>query len=361
MARFDDFNWDRLRSNYELWHQNKLGRPIIPIKVQKESSDRNESPYPHLDFVSAGDLSVTPKQLIDRLDYELSLLEFMGDSYPYVGMHAFGAGVAAAFLGCELHARKETTWFAPAKQLPIEELHFEYNPDNIWLRRVKDIYIEGMEKWRGNVVMAMTDLGGILDILSSFRTPEGLLLDLYDYPDEVLRCVREIQTMWFRFFNEITDIIRGETKGYSSWCAVYDPKPTYILQSDFCYMISNEMFNTFVGPELKTSAARLHRPYYHLDGIGELNHLESVLKIDEIFGVQWVPGDGPNRDKDWSGVQQRIAQAGKKIYILYEPENVKKLLKLMSGDMIYTTGFDVLKSNLPARLEELKRIGIESL
>ena len=98
-----------------------------------------------------------------------------------------------------------------------------------------------------------------------------------------------------------------------------------------------------------------------LDGIGELNHLESVLKIDEIIGVQWVPGDGPNRDKDWSGVQHRIAQAGKKIYIAYDPENVKKLMNLMPGDMIYTTGFDVKKGNLPARLEELKRIGIENL
>ncbi len=361
MPRFDDFNWEKLRAYYELWHQNKLGRPIMPIRVQKGISDRGESPFPHLNFMSAGDLSVTPKQLIDRLDYELSLIEFMGEGYPYVGMHAFGAGVAAAFMGCELHARKETTWFTPVKELPIKELHFEYDPDNIWLRRVKDIYIEGMEKWRGNVVMAMTDLGGVLDILSSFRTPEGLLLDLYDDPDEVLRCVREIQTMWFRFFDEITDIIKGETKGYSSWCGVYDPKPTYILQSDFCYMISNEMFRTFVGPELKTSAERLHRPFYHLDGIGQLNHLESVLDIDAFVGVQWVPGDGPNLDKDWSGVYRRITDAGKKIYIWCEPEKLGRLIKLVSGDMIYSTGYDVLQADLPKRLEELKRIGIENL
>ncbi len=359
MPRFDDFDWEKLRKKYDLWHQNKLGRPIIPIKVQKDTSDRKESPYPQFDFLSAGDLSVTPKQIIDRIDYELSITEFLGDAYPFAQMYAFGAGVGAAFLGCELHARKETTWFTPIKQLPIKELHFEYNPDNIWLRRVKDIYIEGMEKWHGNVVMAMTDIGGILDILSSFRTPEGLLLDLYDYPEEVLRCVKEIQTLWFRFFDEINDIIKGETKGYSAWCGVYDTKPTYILQSDFCYMISNEMFITFVEPELKTSAARLSHPYYHLDGVGELNHLESVLKIDELFGVQWVAGDGPNKDKDWSGVQHRIAQAGKKIFILYEPENIKKLMKLMPGDMMYTTGIETLQVDLPARLEELKQIGVE--
>jgi len=359
MARFEDFNWDKLRNNYDLWHHNKLGRPIMPIRIEKETSDRAPSPYPHLEFVSAGDLSVTPKQIIDRLDYELSLIEYMGEGYPYVGMHAFGAGVGAAFLGCELHARKETTWFSPVKELPIEELHFEYDPENIWFRRVKDIYIEGMEKWHGNVVMGMTDLGGVLDILASFRTTEGLLLDLYDNPQEVLRCVKEIQTLWFRYFDEITDIIKGETKGYTSWCGVYAPKPTYILQSDFCYMISKEMFDIFVGPELKTSAERLYHPFYHLDGIGQLNHLESVLKIEPFSSIQWVPGDGPNRDKDWTEVYARIIAAGKKMYIWCEPERLGQLIKRFTGDMIYSTGYTVNQADLPAQLETLKRIGIE--
>ncbi|HNX15637.1 MAG TPA: hypothetical protein PKH29_12390, partial [Oscillospiraceae bacterium] len=243
----------------------------------------------------------------------------------------------------------------------IQELHFEYDPDNIWLRRVKDVYIEGMEKWHGNVVMGMTDLGGVLDILASFRTTEGLLFDLYDNPDEVLRCVREIQTMWFRYLNEIIDIMKSEAQGYTSWCNIYDPEPTYILQSDFCYMISNEMFNEFVGPELKSSAERLHRPFYHLDGIGELKHLDSILKIDAFAGVQWGPGDGPYKDKDWSEIHKRITSAGKKMYIWCEPKLLKQLIDLVTGDMIFNTGYTVNQTDLPAKLEALKRIGIENL
>ncbi len=361
MTRFEDFDWSKLRKNYELWYQNKLGRPIVPIEIKKEASDRDESPYPMLNFVSAADFSVTPKQLIDRLDYELSKTEYMGEGFPHIGTQAFGAGVTAAFLGCELHARKETTWFAPAMELPIQELHFEYDPDNIWLRRVKDVYIEGMEKWHGNVVMGMTDLGGVLDILASFRTTEGLLFDLYDNPDEVLRCVREIQTMWFRYLNEIINIMKSEAQGYTSWCNIYDPEPTYILQSDFCYMISNEMFNEFVGPELKSSAERLHRPFYHLDGIGELKHLDSILKIDAFAGVQWGPGDGPYKDKDWSEIHKRITSAGKKMYIWCEPKLLKQLIDLVTGDMIFNTGYTVNQTDLPAKLEALKRIGIENL
>jgi hypothetical protein len=36
----------------------------------------------------------------------------------------------------------------------------------------------------------------------------------------------------------------------------------------------------------------LPRTFYHLDGIGQLHHLDLVLSIAELDGVQWVPGDG---------------------------------------------------------------------
>ena len=39
------------------------------------------------------------------------------------------------------------------------------------------------------------DLGGIMDVLQSFRGAENLLMDLYDAPEEVLRCVGELQQL----------------------------------------------------------------------------------------------------------------------------------------------------------------------
>ena len=57
----------------------------------------------------------------------------------------------------------------------------------------------------------------------------------------------------------------------------------------------------------------MHNAVFHLDGIGELPHLESMLKIDEIKGIQWVHGDGEPALMDWSDVQTQILKAGKKL------------------------------------------------
>ncbi len=69
----------------------------------------------------------------------------------------------------------------------MRDLKLNYEPDNVWLHRVKDICRAAIERWQGMVQVGMTDIGGNLDVLSAFRPGEKLLLDLYDCPDDVKR------------------------------------------------------------------------------------------------------------------------------------------------------------------------------
>lgn len=78
-------------------------------------------------------------------------------------------------------------------------------------------------------------------------------------------------------------------------------------------MISQDMFRPFVSHEIKDTAKHMNNTYYHLDGEGELPHLETLLKIEELEGIQWIPGEGAPQKKDWSEVYSKIAKAGKKI------------------------------------------------
>jgi 5-methyltetrahydrofolate--homocysteine methyltransferase len=316
MIHFTDKQWDRVRSNYRKWWKGELGRPILPMVLGGADPGRLKPDVPQLMFSNCADFSITPEQMIDRMDYDLSCCEFYGDSYPYVYMAHFGPGIAAAFLGAEVEPTPNTVWFHPKVRLPASELHFSYDPDNIWLRRIKDIYRAGMKKWSGNVCMSMTDLGGTMDILASFLTTEGLLFSLVDEPDEIKRLVGEISAYWIQFHREISEIIRGQ-QGFSDWGTIYSEQPSYMLQCDFCFMISPEMFNTFVRDELSATASRLDKPFYHLDGIGELSHLDTLLSIDSIKGIQWVPGDGEPITRDWSEVFAKISQGGKKIQVYY--------------------------------------------
>ena len=91
----------------------------------------------------------------------------MGDGFPYVNFDCFGPGVVAAFCGARLDNSSGQVWFFPQKKQEIGDIHVKYDPENIWVKRIKDIYRAGLDRWNGSVIMGMPDLGGVLDVAAS--------------------------------------------------------------------------------------------------------------------------------------------------------------------------------------------------
>ncbi len=306
--------WQRIKNDNRRWWAGDLDRPLLALTVSGRDPGR---PAPKLQSVRPPcmyDLAIPAEDIVDCWDYGLSCHRFLGDAYPRVWPD-FGPGVLAAMLGANAQARAETVWFGPSEPMEIADIHFAYDADNIWLRRIKDICQAAVHRWDGLVQVAMTDLGGSLDVLSSFRPDEGLLLDLYDHPEEVQRLLWEAHEAWHACFADINAVLQPTNPGYAAWDGVFSERPYYILQCDFCYMISPEMFDRFVKPELVASCARLGNTIYHLDGVGQLAHLDSLLEIESLGGVQWVPGAGQPKGEHWLDVYARIGAAGKRIWL----------------------------------------------
>lgn len=311
---FSSDRWERLRADSALWWAGKLERPMMGQVLHGRDPGRPEPRAPLLSQSTCAALSIPAEDLIDRIDYELSQNVYLGDAFPCFNLDCFGPGVAAAFLGAELDNSTGRVWFHPKKLLPVGELHFTYDPDNVWLRRIIEICEKGVERWQGRVMLGMPDLGGAMDILSTFRPGENLLLDLYDEPDEVARLVGEIDALWHRFYRRIEEALRPVSPGYTDWTGLFSPTPSYVLQDDFTYMISPEMFARFARPALVTDCDRLDHTIYHFDGVGQLSHLDQVLSIGKLDAVQWVPGDGKPGLTEWPEVYRKIHDAGKGIY-----------------------------------------------
>ncbi|MFZ4779762.1 MAG: hypothetical protein ACOYM3_30765, partial [Terrimicrobiaceae bacterium] len=161
--------WDKVKETYRLWWAGELQRPILDMVLDGREPGRQQPKAPLLTQETCTDLSIPAADLIDRLDYELSKKVYLGDSFPMVNLDFFGPGVAAAFLGAQLDNSSGRVWFHPPSDTPIEDLHFTYDPENIWLRRIQEICAAAMDRWQGRVLVGMTDLGGTLDILSTFR------------------------------------------------------------------------------------------------------------------------------------------------------------------------------------------------
>jgi len=312
---FTNEQWARVRKNSRAWWEQRLERPLVSVKLKGLDPGRPEPKAPLLTQATALDLSWSPEELIDRIDYELSQYEFLGDAFPCYNFDCFGPGVAAAFMGATPDNTTGSIWFMVPEYKELKDLHFEYDPDNIWLNRVKDIYRAGNKKWKGQVIMGMVDLGGNLDILATFRGTENLLMDLYDEPEEVQRCIWEIEALWMRYYDELNSILEECNPGYTDWARIYSDKRSYVLQSDFCYMISNPMFREFVLPQLELATKRIPNTLYHLDGPGEIKHLEDLCELSTLNAIQWVPGAGNKPQSQWPEIYRRIADSGKGIQI----------------------------------------------
>jgi 5-methyltetrahydrofolate--homocysteine methyltransferase len=213
----------------------------------------------------------------------------------------------------------------------VADVQVEYDPQNWWWQHVQDVAAALVRRWPGQRVVGQTDLGGNLDIIASFRTTQTLLTDLLDRPADVDRWVRETTALWLRYYDELDAVLRPSGRGSSSWTPIWSPGKTYMLQSDFSYMISPSLFERFVLPDLEACCAHLDHAFYHLDGKGEIPHLDMLLSIERLRGIQWIPGDGAPPPQDWLALLSRIRQGGKLCQVFVSPEGALKIVRNLGG------------------------------
>ena len=315
-------HWQHIRKTSNAWWEGKLDRALLPITLIDETC--NKPTAPAFNRGSFADLQISPQQMVDRLAWDFSRMTFMGDAFPRVNMACSGPGVLATLLGAQLHGshKEDTIWFTVDKIVPITELHLELDLENPWFKRLLEIGHLVHERWQDRVLVSAPDLGGALDVLSTFRPAEELAFDLYDHPEDVLRVIGEIEAAWHQVFNLFHQQMSPANPGYTAWCGIYSDVPYYIMQCDFAYMISPQMFEQFVRPTLVRDSQKLGRAFYHLDGVGQLAHLDSLLQIESLNGVQWIFGAGQKPCREWGDVYQRILAGGKRAQIAGSPDDL---------------------------------------
>jgi hypothetical protein len=352
---FTEGDWTRLENDWRAWWAGELERPLVTIATY----DAGTHPEPGDDFLTRFPLEKPAEEIIDYFQRRLDTLHFYGDAFPKWWVN-FGAGIVAAFLGSELKYDTGTTWFAPLPAASLEDIRPVYDPDNVWWRRCQDITRAAVDRWGGRVVISYTDLGGNMDVLASLRGTENLLIDCIQASDEVRRLVDEITVLWLRYFDELEALIPPEQRGRTTWAPPWSPGRGYMLQSDFSYMISPQMFERFVMPDLVRCCDAIDYTFYHMDGKGQLPHLDMLLSIDKLRGIQWQPGDGQPLADGWLDVLRRIRDGGKLCQVFVTLEGALTITRELGGKGFL---FDILDEDttitpqqVDAFYEELERL-----
>lgn len=314
MINFDKDRWARVKENYAAYWNQTSQRPILGVCIYK---DPGRAPsLPMLDQSNATDFSVSEEQIIDRIDFELSCYEYYGDAYPRYSFEAYGPGILAAFLGAVVDNSTGRIWFHGGDK-------FEYNYnlavdyDSPYLRRLRCLFKLAGERWQGGVAVGMADLGGLADVLYTFRSGEKLLFDMYDYREDAKAQLEVLCGLWHEVYDLLYTECAGKNAGYTDWSGLYSDSPSYVIQSDFAYMVGQEEFDEVLLPTIAAQCERLDRTIYHLDGVGQIKHLDSLLSLKRLNAVQWIYGDGkPEADApEWIELYERVLAAGKSVQL----------------------------------------------
>lgn len=331
-VHFDERDWERLERDWSAWWAGALHRPLVMI----EDFVHPGGDFPEYDFWEdlvpyQYPLEVPVDTIIDRFTVQMESLRFYGDAWPRWWPN-FGPGIAVGFVGARVIPYPNTTWFEPEEETPLSRLSPTYDPDNVWWQRVQAVTEGAVERWGDQVCVGHTDLGGNLDILASLVTTEKLLYQVIDQPEEVARLVGEITHLWLRYYDELYEIVRQTGRGTTPWARIWSPGRTYMLQSDFSYMISPQMFADFVLPDLEACCTALDHSFYHLDGKGQIPHLDLLLELEALDGIQWIPGAGAPPPHEWLPLLARIRDGGKRCQVYVSPEGARQIVRELGGE-----------------------------
>jgi hypothetical protein len=328
---FTDQDWERIERDWRAWWAGELERPLVMVEGHEPPPGKALADIgPEKTFTSEFPLETPVDEVLDHYQAHLESRRFYGDAWPRWWPN-FGPGIVAGFLGAHVHPVSRTVWFEPAERVSIKDLCPAYDADNVWWQRVNSLTRIAVERWGDRVTVAHTDLGGNLDILASLRTTEGLLLDLHDAPDEVARLAGEVTRLWLHYYDELCAVIQKAGRGTTPWAPIWSPGRCYMLQSDFAYMISPQMFERFVLPDIAACCKVLDHGFYHLDGQGQIPHLDMLLSLERLRGIQWIPGDGQPPPERWLPLLKRVRDAGKLCQLFVSPQGARTIVRELDG------------------------------
>lgn len=331
-------DWDETREAFKAWWERSLDRPLLQIFAPK-GSDWKETIdswaflryYPNVDMA------------ISTLLSQFREVSFLGEAYPNAWIN-LGPGFLSACLGADVKFNPEinTAWFEG--RMSLEDIRkVEFDAQNEWWRYLAECTRIALERFCKKAIVALTDLLDPITILGLLRGnfPTNMIKDVFLSWNSMVKALEKIQEIWFQSYEENCRLIDDPENGFSTWAGLWSDKRYCVLQCDTIVYLSPKLFDHLVYPYIVEACQSIERTIWHLDGPLELKHLEKLLDINELDGIQWVPGAGnPDGGEDvWLPLYRKIQAKGKLLQIFVQPKRVLHILSKISpkGVAVQTT------------------------
>lgn len=319
------------------WAHEMLDRACIAVIAPKTPGVNTSFFLNDIDF--HGDSQAlkaywTDAETIRRVNLgKLEQTHLGGEALPILFQN-YGTSGHCNYYGAAPSYGQDTIWFEPVLH-SLEPQNLVYRPDV--LERHLDIARYLVAHAGDDYLVGMPDSTGTLDALGHLYGTQNLLLDMLEDPDIVAQAVRTVNEGWIdsneRFYQTARE---NNANGCShAWMHLWAPGRIQHMQCDLSVMISPDMYETLVLPELEQQLRWLEYPVYHFDGIEQEKHLPYLLSLEKLRAIQWTHVAGQPSAIHYLPVLQRIQAAGKGLIIMTPAGDVPALLDNLSAAGLY--------------------------
>lgn len=326
---------DAQRRLTALWHGEFLNRPFISVKAW----DPPENPTPVPPFADFEAFWLDPDYLVPKIINSLETVWWGGEAVPSSLLMCGWVNC----LGGTPHFSQDTIWFETQSVDFSKPSPFRYNPDNPWSKkhRVAHEALCGLAG-HDDFMVGQPALLPANDLLSMHMGTETFLISLVDHPEWMADAIVTGARDQIKAKKELQSITRKTSifwYGNSGWMPFWAPQPFASTQSDVSCMLSTEMYDRFILPELDLIGQEVGAMWYHLDGGDARQHLPRLLSLPYLRVLQYTPApfEQPNGPAHLE-MYRAIQAAGKIIHIEIPIENIEPLVReLDPGLILYST------------------------
>ena len=280
------------------WNCGVLDRPTVQVTAPRP----NRRPAPVKTFTTLEDRWLDVEHVVRTAYANIEGTYYAGEILPAF-MPNLGPEIAAASLGAPLCFGESTSWSEPVIDNLDQIPDLRVDPNNCYVKAILDLTRFALELGRGKFLVEITDLHPGADLAVALRDPQQLCLDLADSPEQVHVLMDRPRPVFYDLY-ELQDLIitgAGQTVR-TTWLPLYSTGKYYVPSCDFAALVSPRAFSSFFLSEIVEEVEWLDHSIFHLDGPEAVRHLNSLLAIDKLQAIQFVPGAGAEPASKWMPV-----------------------------------------------------------
>ncbi len=308
-----------------LWQGERLDRPCISVLAPCPCNQPTPVPEPADNEARWLD----PAYRVATVQRQLETTWWGGEAVPSALLMANWV----LCLGGTPRFDPHTIWFDRREVDFAQPSPFRHNPQSPWTRKYRELLL-ALCAAAGQDGFLVGKPGGLPanDLLSMLMGTEPFLLALMDHPEWMAEAIRTGARDQAQARRELQALMRAAGHsfwyGNAGWMPFWAPKPFASMQSDVSCMLSPELYDRFVLPELEIYAERHGPLWYHLDGGDARQHLPRLLSLPFVRVVQYTPAPcEPPNGPGHLAMYRQIQAAGKIVHIELPWQHVEPLVR----------------------------------